>query len=245
MVTKRYIKKGEKKFGPYYYESYRDHTGKVKKRYIKDYKPSKEPHKKITNFLLILGILTLVMVLLGLITQQPLGRTLSGKTVFIGKEIYSPNELLTGEILFNLKAGESIPKDTIVSITLGNTEEEFILSDFVDYEPVQGEIYAENSDLLGEGLVYGIPGVKKTYQTVSFELEVYEEVEQDESSSGEISESPPEEEDQTETTEESSEESQESEESTDTEEESDDGSVITGEVISETENIIKTINGEA
>lgn len=31
MAYKKYIHKGGKKFGPYYYESYRDDSGKVKK----------------------------------------------------------------------------------------------------------------------------------------------------------------------------------------------------------------------
>ena len=34
MVFKRFIKKNGKLMGPYYYESYRDETGKVKKRYL-------------------------------------------------------------------------------------------------------------------------------------------------------------------------------------------------------------------
>lgn len=41
MVYKRYIKRGGKTFGPYYYESYRDSSGNIKSRYLKDYKPRK------------------------------------------------------------------------------------------------------------------------------------------------------------------------------------------------------------
>ena len=40
MVYKRYIKKGGKTFGPYYYESYRD-GGKVKTRYVENISGSK------------------------------------------------------------------------------------------------------------------------------------------------------------------------------------------------------------
>ena len=32
MAYKKYIKKNGKKFGPYYYESYRDSSGKIKKK---------------------------------------------------------------------------------------------------------------------------------------------------------------------------------------------------------------------
>ncbi len=34
MAYKKYIKRGDKLCGPYYYESYRDNTGKVRKRYV-------------------------------------------------------------------------------------------------------------------------------------------------------------------------------------------------------------------
>jgi hypothetical protein len=35
MAYKRYFYINNKRYGPYYYESYRDKTGKVKKRYVK------------------------------------------------------------------------------------------------------------------------------------------------------------------------------------------------------------------
>lgn len=38
MVYKKYIKRGNKIHGPYYYESYRDENGKTRSRYLKDYK---------------------------------------------------------------------------------------------------------------------------------------------------------------------------------------------------------------
>ncbi|MBR9704685.1 hypothetical protein GOV12_04685 [Candidatus Pacearchaeota archaeon] len=44
MAYKRYFYKNKKKFGPYYYESYRDENGKVKKRYI----GTKNPDIKLT-----------------------------------------------------------------------------------------------------------------------------------------------------------------------------------------------------
>src|SRR3989338_3934170 len=40
MVFKRYIKKNGKLIGPYYYESYRDEFGNVKKRYLGSKPPS-------------------------------------------------------------------------------------------------------------------------------------------------------------------------------------------------------------
>jgi hypothetical protein len=42
MAYKRYIKKKGKVFGPYYYESYRDNSGKVKRRYLGTVDPNKK-----------------------------------------------------------------------------------------------------------------------------------------------------------------------------------------------------------
>jgi len=44
MAYKRYVKRGGKVCGPYYYESYRDKNGKVKKRYIGTIKPHSKKH---------------------------------------------------------------------------------------------------------------------------------------------------------------------------------------------------------
>jgi hypothetical protein len=52
MVYKRYIQRGGKKFGPYYYESYRDKNGKIKTRYLKEGKS-----KKLSFFLIFLIVL--------------------------------------------------------------------------------------------------------------------------------------------------------------------------------------------
>ena len=39
MVYKRYIKRGNRLLGPYYYKSVRNKKGKVMSIYLKDYKP--------------------------------------------------------------------------------------------------------------------------------------------------------------------------------------------------------------
>ncbi|MBU0906893.1 MAG: hypothetical protein KKE05_01915, partial [Nanoarchaeota archaeon] len=172
MVTKRYIKRGGKVFGPYYYESYRDNSGRVKKRYIPDYKPE----NKKSTFAIIgisLGIVAVLVMVFLFISQEAMHHSITGRAIYSGKEIYKPGEPISGKIRLVLDAGESIPSDTQFSITLGDIKEEFILSDFVDLEPVYGTIYAKGSDLSGEGMVFGIPG--KEYQQVDFEIEIYKE----------------------------------------------------------------------
>jgi|TARA_B100001971_G_C18153527_1_gene517215 hypothetical protein len=42
MVYKRYVKRGEKIYGPYYYLSFRDGNGEVRKKYLGTKEPSKE-----------------------------------------------------------------------------------------------------------------------------------------------------------------------------------------------------------
>ncbi len=73
MAYKRYFYRNGKKFGPYYYESFRDENGKVKKRYI----GRQDPHNKIgekeikipsntsqANFDLIILVLLLTILIL-------------------------------------------------------------------------------------------------------------------------------------------------------------------------------------
>ena len=45
MVYKRYVKRGKKVYGPYYYLSFRDRNGEVRKRYL----GTKEPSKKLVD----------------------------------------------------------------------------------------------------------------------------------------------------------------------------------------------------
>ncbi|MCA9485825.1 MAG: hypothetical protein KC506_03200, partial [Nanoarchaeota archaeon] len=67
MVHKRYINRDGKKFGPYYYESYRDKDGNIRKRYIKDYKPAKKDSKsvvenfKIKIFMIFMAVIALLI----------------------------------------------------------------------------------------------------------------------------------------------------------------------------------------
>jgi len=61
MVYKKYITRDGEKYGPYYYESYRDEFGNIKTKYLKDYKPVK--HNKLF-FISIIGISFFLFVLL-------------------------------------------------------------------------------------------------------------------------------------------------------------------------------------
>ena len=173
MVTERYIKKGGKTYGPYFYESYRDSSGKVRKRYLPDYKLSSDGGIKI--FVAIAGIVALLLLFFIFLNQEFGSPNLTGNVIYADKEVYGLGEEITGKVMVNLDPGEAIPADSMVRIALGQEVTEFYLRDFVDYEPVWGTFYAEGSDLGGEGFVFGIEGTKRVYQPVEFELEIYEE----------------------------------------------------------------------
>ena len=72
MVYKRYIKRGGKRFGPYYYESYRDKSGKVVSRFVSGPETNNSSSEKknspkkfdIRIFLVILGVIFIVTLLL-------------------------------------------------------------------------------------------------------------------------------------------------------------------------------------
>ena len=73
MAYKRYFYRNGKRFGPYFYESYRDSNGKVKKRYVgtknpdeeKDLKEKKSKQINLrSRFKLLLGCLILILILM-------------------------------------------------------------------------------------------------------------------------------------------------------------------------------------
>ena len=68
MSYKKYVKKGGKSFGPYYYESFRDKSGKVKRRYLGTEDPNEQKSivhtEKSIKFLPIFLILFIVILLI-------------------------------------------------------------------------------------------------------------------------------------------------------------------------------------
>ncbi|MFH1801819.1 MAG: hypothetical protein ABH864_00020 [archaeon] len=65
MVYEKYIKRGNKLHGPYYYESYRDGAGKIKKRYLGT-SLDNPPVWKREEFFLVLGIVFVLLLFGGM-----------------------------------------------------------------------------------------------------------------------------------------------------------------------------------
>ena len=120
MAYKKYIKKKvngkESIFGPYYYESYRDKNGKIKKRYLGTTLPdktSKIKKRKITptrrksnkkdksgkNIFIILSII-LILSTIGFLVYNS---QITGKITLGVKDSYINGENLSGDLRLNLK----------------------------------------------------------------------------------------------------------------------------------------------
>ncbi|MEK6825613.1 MAG: helicase HerA-like domain-containing protein [Nanoarchaeota archaeon] len=176
MVFKKYkIIKG-KRYGPYYYESVRqgDH---VTTRYLgmQNPEPVGETVDK-TSFLSrhssafsCLSIGFVFVFLLSIFVFSPTGQvSLDISTT------YQEGEIIRGNLNLHLAAGELLPIDSHVIVSLGNQSKDFILRDLVDSPLSRGTFYASHSVLSGVGEGYGVTGSKITTPDVSFELEIAE-----------------------------------------------------------------------
>jgi len=163
MAYKRYFYKNGKKFGPYYYESYRDKNGIVRKRYvgttIKDTKSFKKTKSFITPTKIFAFILILALILtIGVLIYK---KSVTGKITLIKDQT----------LLIKLKEGELLPLDSRVIIEQNNTTAEIFLRDLIESN-AEGVFYIEDAELTGEGAGYGFIGEKTTYPTITFKFKI-------------------------------------------------------------------------
>ena len=168
MAYKRYIKRGGKVYGPYTYSS-----KKVKGKVVSTYhgKPEKKSSVNLRKYFFVFGIISIIIIL-ALLLFFVLNLDLTGKVTADIKTKYQEGELLKGTLNFNLKQGELIPADSKVVVAFGNATREYFLSELVDADIISGTLFAEGVGDLGEGIGYGVIGVKKIYPDVSFELKI-------------------------------------------------------------------------
>src|SRR3989338_5442804 len=171
MVYKKYIKRGSKLFGPYYYKSIKK-DGKVITQYVKtpdDFPKKTFPvSKKIRKNLLIFPILFLILIASFFILKP----VLTGKVILSVDNSYVSGEALFGELKLNLEPKEFIPADTKLIIN----EKEFILKNLIQENPKQGEFYISGTDISGFGDGYGN---KEEDLDVPFVLDILSEKKQD------------------------------------------------------------------
>src|SRR3989338_878665 len=177
MVYKRYIKIGEKLYGPYIYESRRE-GDKVVSVYKGTAFPEKTNIKPTQRFskLFLISIVSLLIVFSALlIIFNALNPGTAGKATLQLSPSYAQGEIVSGMLELSLKAGELIPASTIVSATLAGEQKQFQLSELLTQTAAEGSFYAENAQLSGSGSGYGIAGTKTIYPEISFKLRISKE----------------------------------------------------------------------
>ena len=185
MVYKRYIKKNGKVYGPYI-----QHNKKVNGKVVTEYRGKhKSSVKKLSkpvlkkSFLFALFGLILVFSFLAVANFD-----LTGQVSLDIKSNYVEGEELDGNLKFSLSGGELIPADSKLILQLGDKIQEYFLSDFIALEIIEGNFYAEDTTLSGEGSGYGLVGSKKIYPDVNFDLEIVDAEETGDSGAGGIGE---------------------------------------------------------
>ncbi|MEM4271483.1 MAG: hypothetical protein QXD13_00085, partial [Candidatus Pacearchaeota archaeon] len=162
-----------KKYGPYYYKSYRE-GGRVKKLYIS---PEELKSSNLINFgrvkSLVLSLLILIVLLVTFIFITTL--ELEGKISLDVQASYSPGEKIFGGINITISEGELIPAGSKLSAVIGNQSAEILLSEIASANIIDGDYYADGANLIGSGSGYGLIGEKESYPEVSFELLVFDE----------------------------------------------------------------------
>jgi len=185
------------------------------------------------KYLKIIILAILITILLFIIINQD--KILIGDVLLDIKEKYSTGEKIKGNLNIKISEGELIPIDSKVIVSFAGEEQEFTLYELTNSDTLNGEFYAQDTSLSGEGKGYGKIGSVTTYPEINFELEIYdssnkekEKEDKKEKSKKNIETSDVTEEDTEEPSEENSEESES--------EETGYGSTspITGAVISET-----------
>ncbi|MFH1607873.1 MAG: hypothetical protein ABIA78_01955, partial [archaeon] len=173
MVYKKYIKKGGKTYCPYNYKSVR-RNGKVTSEYVGD---GNEGNNLLRYFSF--GVLFFFVALLLIFA---INSSLTGNVSADIKTKYQEGELLKGNLKFSLKKGELLPADSKVIVSFEGDSQEYFLSEIIDIATTSGSFYIEDIGILGEGVGYGILGVKKVYPEVDFKLKIVnEDSEQEES----------------------------------------------------------------
>src|SRR3989344_2132648 len=179
MVFKRYIKRGDRVYGPYYYESYRDKDGVVQKKYVgmDDHSsgvtksflaPNPKPKKNMVRFLGVVIVLIFIALLLsqnifsGDFSSDDSSFSLpsfsSAITGFVSKEIYeSASDSDDEEKSIRLEISND-PLFTTQAVGKGNGRMDFISDqgnihlyfDLLDYDEF---VIAAGEELIEQGII--------------------------------------------------------------------------------------------
>ena len=163
MVYKRFIEKNGKTYGPYIY-----HSKKVDGKVVSEYQGKGSVKKSVlwnSVFFGCVGIIFLMLVLLLVLNVN-----FTGNVSLSISKVYQVGENVEGFLKLSLEEGEFIPASTNVLIFVGENSYNYLLSELVDEDAVQGIFYVDGKNISGEGLGYG---VSENYESVDFVLDVY------------------------------------------------------------------------
>jgi len=165
-MHKKFIKRGDRKFGPYYYTTYRD-GDKIKTRYFGKEKFAPSPSNKFNVFLVLFVIIAVSGVFLFL--QQEI----TGKVISLEKELFFEDEVISGNFEIPIKEGELIPDDSVIRLNAaGKTNsdlKEIFLKEIVNLQEKEGNLFYNGEDY-GYGKGFGFKGEKVVYPSVNFKL---------------------------------------------------------------------------
>ena len=184
MVHEKFIEVNGKRYGPYFYESYRE-NGKVKKRYVKG-QPLVFPlgnekiSRRVKNGFAFIAVL--LIAIFGLFFLVDHGFT--GRAILEIDANYSAGEIVGGKVDLNLKEGELIPADSVVRVSLNEQSREILISGLVLSEKTSGRFFIEGSEVVGEGEGYGLAGTREIFPDVDFKLKVISSKEENENGQG-------------------------------------------------------------
>ena len=189
MAYKKYIKKGEKIYGPYIY-----HSRRIDGKVISEYRgPEKLSYKKI--FLAVFGVIFLAALIFILIFSE---REITGKVILDLDAYYQQGNPLEGKLRLSLQEGELIPASSKLVFENNGNIFEYNLKDLISEELNEGSFYIKGASISGSGEGYGIPGGREISPTVYFVLSILSEEKPDAEQTGEPETTEP---SQTETTE--------------------------------------------
>lgn len=166
MAYKKYIKKGEKIYGPYIY-----HSRRIDGKVISEYRGQKKlSYKKI--FLAVFGVIFLAALIFILIFPE---RGITGKAVFDLDADYQQGSPLEGKLRLSLQEGELIPASSKLVFENNENIFEYNLRDLISEELNEGNFYIKGASISGSGEGYGIPGGREMAPIVYFVLSILSE----------------------------------------------------------------------
>jgi len=165
MVYKKYITRGGKTYGPYIY-----HSKRVDGKVVSEYHGSKKEVNYKKYLLIFLGV-GLVLALFFIFSSG--GRGITGKSILTLEADYQKGEPLEGVIRLSLKEGELLPASSKIIFESFGKKYEYLVSDVISEDVVEGDFYIEGKDISGTGSGYGIEGIAKISSDISFILDVY------------------------------------------------------------------------